>query len=222
MLNTRKKYRLCITILVAVTFCLIIINNKKRNLVFFDENTQLYSIDETNESNYLGKEFCSEDTLHSICFLGRTFCHPGYFGDDCSLKRIPSNPWYSEDCPNLKLEITYSKHMPFELISQGKKCLNENLMSGISKCAYLCFSHPMHGVAQVPLAYWKRVSMNEVEAWKLAEGVDDRGIEHKLLFNNYADLPENLGKFIEIGAGPYTQTQFILNKKFESITFLGF
>jgi hypothetical protein len=64
---------------------------------------------------------------------------------------------------------------------------------------------------------------NEVEAWKFAEGVDDRGTEHQRNFNYYADLPENLGHFIEIGSGPYTQTQFIYkNKKFDSITFLGF
>ena len=222
MLNTRKKVRIYLTIFMFAIFCLILVKDD----YFVKEKTfkrKIISKDTKHKFSESVENYCIENTLHSTCFLGKLFCHPGYFKEDCSLKKAPANPWYTEDCPNLKMEITYSKDMKFELISQGKKCPNESLMNGISKCAYLCFSHPSYGVAQVPLIYWKRMLKNEVEAWKFAEGVDDRGTEHQRNFNYYADLPENLGHFIEIGSGPYTQTQFIhKNKKFDSITFLGF
>ena len=163
---------------------------------------------------------CTENSLHSTCFLGKLFCHPGYFEKNCSIRIQPANPWYTDDCPNLNRDVTYSNDLSFELLSQGKNCTKDNFISGISKCAYLCFSHPFYGVAQIPLLVWQQTLNNEVEAWKYAEGVDDRGIEHKINFNRYEDLPSNLGYFIEIGSGPYTQTQFIRDKNFDSITFL--
>ena len=222
MLYIKRKSRIYLTILIFVIFCLILINNNYTYFVTLTENEQLSSKNAKEESSDFKETFCLENTLHSTCFLGKKFCHPGYF-NDCSLKKTPANPWYTEDCPNLKMPISWHKDMPFELISQGKKCSGEILFNGISKCAYLCFSHPSSGVAQVPIVYWKRMLMNEIDAWKLAEGNDDRGMEHQVNFNHYVDLPKNLGNFIEIGAGPYTQTQFLVfkNKKFDNITFLG-
>lgn len=163
--------------------------------------------------------FCS-NTDNSVCFFGRRFCHPGYTGELCNEKLKKANPWYTYDCPNLKEQKTFDENMPLGMISSGKKCPNEKNFTGASKCAYLCFSHEVTGVPQIPLSLWKIVQQNEFKFWKHRIGSNDRGEEHIEGFRNYARLPQKLGKYIEIGCGPYTQTQFIINHEFESITLL--
>jgi hypothetical protein len=164
---------------------------------------------------------CNISTESSVCFFKRRFCHPGFTGEFCTEKLENANPWYTHDCPNLKEHITFDENMPLSMLSSGKNCPNEKSFKGASKCAYLCFSHELTGVAQIPLSLWKIVQQNEFNEWKKKYlGTDDRGKEHIEGFGNYERLPQNLGKYLEIGCGPYTQTQFIINHTFESITLL--
>jgi SAM-dependent methyltransferase len=131
-----------------------------------------------------------------------------------------ANPWYTDDCPNLNQAKTFDENMPTNMLSSGKNCPNDDTSKGASKCAYLCFSHEVTGVAQIPLSLWKIVQKNEFDVWKGSYGSSDRGGEHIEGFGQYASLPDNLGNYLEIGCGPYTQTQFIINHQFKSITLL--
>jgi len=163
---------------------------------------------------------CQSNTENSVCFFGRRFCYPGYTGEFCTEKLKVANPWYTHDCPNLNEQKTFDENMPMSMLSSGKNCPDEQSFKGVSKCAYLCFSSEVTGVAQIPLSLWKIVQKNEFDAWKGSYGSNDRGGEHNEGFGQYSSLPENLGNYIEIGCGPYTQTQFIINHQFESITLL--
>jgi len=125
---------------------------------------------------------------HSVCFIGKRFCHPGYTGDDCSQKLVPANPWYSEGCPNLKQDITFDINMPLEMFYTKDNCSSKEI-SGITGCANLCFSHPVSGVPQIPLAFWKQVQANEASVWKGMGGGNDRIQEHLEGFDNYKSLP---------------------------------
>lgn len=200
ILKKVKNIKLLIIYSFIFTAICIILNNNLWNKKTLDKITKQF-FKEKNERlniNYNQKDFCSRNEAHSVCFLGKRFCHPGYFGDDCNYKNLSSNPWYTADCPNLNQDITYHENMPIEIMSKGKNCTNEKFNSGISNCAYLCFSHPVSGVAQIPKAFWKKVSKNEIETWNRAEGYDDRGSEHLDGFKNYFDLPNNLGKILKI------------------------
>jgi len=136
------------------------------------------------------KKLC-EPNSHSVCFIGKRFCHPGYTGDDCSQKLVPANPWYSEDCPNLKQDITFDINMPLEMFYTKDNCSSKEI-SGITGCANLCFSHPVSGVPQIPLAFWKQVNKNEADFWKRVTADNDRIQEHLQGFNYYKSLTSKI------------------------------
>jgi hypothetical protein len=163
---------------------------------------------------------CNKSVDNLVCFFGRRFCQPGFTGQFCTEKLEVANPWYTYDCPNLNQYLTYDENMPTEMLSSGKNCPNEKSFRRVSKCAYLCFSHEETGVAQIPFSLWKVFQNNEFVLWKKSVLSDDRSSEHLQGFSNYTSLPRFLGNFIEIGCGPFTQTQFIINHQFESITLL--
>ena len=217
---SHKRAHLYLIALIAFVLVLTLYEYKSQTRVDLGDYDGSYPRNIASDIKESESGSCSDDGAHAACFLGKQFCHPGYFGEECTSKKTPANPWYTEDCPNLAQDITFSFDMPLGMLSRGKNCMQEQMFGGLSKCAYLCFSHPLSGVAQIPLSYWKKTMDNEVGAWKYAEGVDDRGVQHKQAFNSYADVPQRLGNYIEIGAGPYTQTQFIRDKLFDRITFL--
>ena len=148
-----------------------------------DENNQLKKTCEKKRE----PKIC-EANSHSVCFIGKRFCHPGYTGDDCNQKLVPANPWYSEDCPNLRQDITFDIDMPLEMFYTKDNCSTEEI-SGITGCANLCFSHPVSGVPQIPLVFWKQVQANEAKVWKGMGGGNDRIAEHLEGFDNYKTLP---------------------------------
>ena len=86
-----------------------------------------------------------------------------------------------------------------------------------------CFYHPAYGVAQVSMERWKYSQSFEQDIWATRDTDNDRNEGHANSFDNYRILPDNLGKLIEIGGGPFTQTKTILEKRkpqVESITIL--
>ncbi len=137
--------------------------------------------------NVVSSSSCQENK-HSVCFIGKRFCHPGYTGKYCSERLHPANPWYSKGCPNLKQEITFDIDMPLESFYTPDNCSSPEI-SGITGCANLCFSHPISGIPQIPMSFWKRVQQNENNVWAGMGGGSDRGGEHLEGFNNYAALP---------------------------------
>ena len=78
-------------------------------------------------------------------------------------------------------------------------------------------------ITQVPQERWTQAQQYEHDTWlKYGQGfTSDRNNEHKTNFNNYQDLPTDLGNLLEIGCGPFTQTTTILeNRTAQTITLL--
>ncbi len=158
------------------------------------ENETSFELDNSSEKKQQNqviqdpKQKRCKPNSHSVCFIGKRFCHPGYTGDDCSQKLVPPNPWYSEGCPNLKQDITFDINMPLEMFYTKDNCEGKEI-SGITGCAKLCFSHPVSGIPQIPLAFWKQVLANEAVYWKGSGSGNDRIQEHLEGFDNYKSLP---------------------------------
>ena len=147
---------------------------------------------------------CSDN---SDCFFGKCFCQPGYTGADCKDLLVPANPWYTEDCPNLTPVPKFKRDD--NRMSSGKNCKTHGKGP---VCQILCFSHPESGVMQVPFPFWKTSLSAENTLWAKNAGKSDRGPEHTEGFGGYAALKgRDLGRLIEIGAGPWTQTREMMN-----------
>lgn len=189
-------------------------------ILFFIKIMDIRYLKTQESMNRIELTNCTLKNSHSICFMNKLFCHPGYSGRSCSNKQIPPNPWYTDDCPNLKELITFNIDMPIEMISKGEKCKSKAIRNGLTECAYLCFSHPDVGVAQIPVALWKIFQQNEASVWKGSTNRNDRGKEHLEGFDQYNSVPSNLGNFIEVGSGPFTQTQYLISRNFEKISLL--
>lgn len=79
------------------------------------------------------------------------------------------------------------------------------------------------GIVKVSEARWQQAQKFESEGWLThwRNAVDDRNDEHKRGFNGYIGVPQNLGKVIEIGCGPFTQLKTIQEgRKIETVTLL--
>lgn len=86
-----------------------------------------------------------------------------------------------------------------------------------------CFYEPEYGVASISCDRWYIAQKTEKVKWDNGDTSTDRNMAHAQSFNDYKSLPEHLGHVVEIGAGPYTQSQTILNhskKKMKSITLI--
>ena len=182
----KDRRRFIFLAIALVLFLVLLINNGRNRSVNILSNDVRRG--PCNAAPLDGTQECTSENLHSVCFLGKRFCHPGYTGQECEIRLTPANPWYTAHCPNLEQDITYDVSTPLTGLSNGHKC-NDKELSGITGCAHLCYSHPVSGVAQVPLAFWKQVQKNENLVWKGGNGGNDRGEEHLEGFNNYKDLP---------------------------------
>lgn len=68
------------------------------------------------------------------------------------------------------------------------------------------------GAIEVPKRRWEEAQKFERDGWfkEWAGACSDRNHEHAAIFNNYQDLPNDLGEVMEIGCGLFTQTSTIL------------
>jgi len=69
-----------------------------------------------------------------------------------------------------------------------------------------------NGIAVVPRERWLIANQLEASTWKGHQGTNDRADEHVASFGYYkaAHKVESFGKMIEIGCGPWTQSQFLI------------
>jgi len=141
-----------------------------------------------------------------------------------------ANPWYTAYCPNLaetrKGGATYNETTPVdelggEFFSFGASSTSSNAcapMINQPACAYLCYSHPHYGTAVVPKSLWKTAQKLENDLWRELGGFgspkDDRAREHWRGFRNFNCISDSdLGRVIEVGAGPWTQLKGILQAR---------
>ena len=91
-----------------------------------------------------------------------------------------------------------------------------------------CLYNPEYGSAVIPKVRWEQAQKAE-QMWANSEAVrdkrhsgllqravagkGDRADEHVKHFDYYRTLPTDLGRIVEIGAGPYTQTLFALRAR---------
>jgi len=79
------------------------------------------------------------------------------------------------------------------------------------------------GVVKVDTERWQNAQKFEFDCWMKhwAYAESDRNHEHQAGFNNYEDVPQDLGNVVEIGCGPFTQLQTIAgNRTIREITLL--
>lgn len=172
-----------------------------------------YSVpDETYKINAARYSCNGKCSAHSTCYLGTCLCHPGYEGTNCDVRMSIANPWYTADCPNLLDE--YSLDVNRTNVGGVQNCKGgHSLSTGLSYCAYLCYSNVEYGTAIIPHFIWEMAQKAESSLWKASTGTNDRWNEHFQGFANYRCLPASLGRVAEFGAGPWTQFRGLLMKR---------
>lgn len=98
--------------------------------------------------------------------------------------------WSGENCDN----------------GQDSICENEHDL----RCLY----SEMGGVLRTPPALWKQASKSELAGWiRLRKTWNDRSDEHEKSFDSYKILQkrQELGDVMEIGCGPFTQSNWIMD-----------
>lgn len=70
-------------------------------------------------------------------------------------------------------------------------------------------------IIKVPITRWNEAQFYEEKTWMLngIQESDDRNYEHLERFENYNIVPfSNIGSFIELGCGPFTNTRLIIDR----------
>jgi SAM-dependent methyltransferase len=83
--------------------------------------------------------------------------------------------------------------------------------------------HNDNGIIKVDNDRWQTAQKFESDGWLKywTAAKSDRNHEHKILFDDYKCIPNNIGNAIEIGCGPFTQLQTICeNRNLNSVTLL--
>lgn len=79
------------------------------------------------------------------------------------------------------------------------------------------------GIIKVDHDRWKEAQKFESDGWLIHWRTDtsDRNHEHTAGFDEYKNVPKNLGKVLEIGCGPFTQLQTIMGgRTIDTVTLL--
>lgn len=154
------------------------------------------------------------------CFLGKCFCLPGRAGPQCAEHKVPEPYVKAQFCPVFDsladMEVKPVTHYPVEhcRVTHERNSIN---------CGLFCYWQEDAGVAQVTKANWEQVSNGEFTIWKAGENAipEDRNAEHAEGLDNFRALPNDLGNYLEIGSGPYSQTNNIMtvrrDAKFKNI-----
>ena len=135
------------------------------------------------------------------CLLGACFCGPGAGGEWCERAAVP---------PSCAAE----ERQAYSPLSSG---LHRHTAHDV--CA---FYNAPYGTLAVDRRRWKAAQEWEAALWTATSAAvtTDRNEHHRRQFDNYAELPRQLGHVVEVGCGPFTQLQTILPSRqyFDSIT----
>ena len=82
-----------------------------------------------------------------------------------------------------------------------------------SACQYFCYYDEQFGVARINHELWQAAQNGEAAIWADSVAADDRSEEIVEGFGGYKSVADNvpLGKVLEVGSGPYTQTKSLID-----------
>lgn len=82
-----------------------------------------------------------------------------------------------------------------------------------SACQYFCYYDESFGVARINHELWQAAQNGEAAIWVDSVAADDRSEEIVEGFGGYQSVADNvpLGKLLEVGSGPYTQTKALID-----------
>ena len=87
---------------------------------------------------------------------------------------------------------------------------NASLHASIDFCRYYTSEA---GIVRIDLQRWKMAQSGEATVWDGTDAVDDRNEQHAVWFDQFKAVKGILlGRILEIGAGPFTQTENMLKK----------
>ena len=138
---------------------------------------------------------------HGKCLLERCICHPGWAGIDC-------DEFVQQVLPCTDLNCFIEETGQFVCNSDSNDTCRLNIE---------------YGVLSAPDSRWTQAQLAEFTFWNESSTETDRNDRHADGFNKYSVLPNNLGRVLEIGSGPFTQLKTILqltNASVDSITLL--
>ena len=126
------------------------------------------------------------------CLLGACFCSGGSVGEWCERR------------PAERVTCAAEERQAYGVLASGLKRHTAH-----DACAF--YSSP-YGTLAVDARRWEAAQEWEAALWAAsAAGVTtDRNEHHKRHFDNYAEVPRQLGHVVEVGCGPFTQLQTIL------------
>jgi SAM-dependent methyltransferase len=143
-----------------------------------------------------------------------------------SFQRLPGNLVVHENPPELHA-VLGKKAMNNCAIGQtnflGTSCV-QAAPSSITGCGgvpssfdaasdYCRFYTAEAGIVSISRERWKQAQSVESSVWNGNGGGDDRNEQHAGWFNEYKSVNgSSLGRVLEVGSGPFTQTKTILSK----------
>ena len=78
-------------------------------------------------------------------------------------------------------------------------------------CQYYCYYTDKYGVSRINAPLWEAAQRGEAAVWRGWGGdADDRSGEALQGFENYEKVSLPLGRLLEIGSGPFTQTRVLI------------
>lgn len=182
----------------------------------FQYSTQIVKVPITppHVSSYLYQcnDLCK---ANQSCFLGKCYCLPGFGGPDCTTRTV-YRKLDGEACPTFESKAAASNQESWQF--PVEKC-HLSFVDPIS-CAIFCSYQGDAGIVTVGGKLWGEVSDGEFDIWsrvkfnhwsEIAES-DTRWKEYDQGFRGYRalSLKQNLGRYLEVGAGMFTQIHNLL------------
>ena len=138
--------------------------------------------------------------------LGRCFCVPGYTGARCEVATA------KPQCTNKDDRCFYAEGAGIFVISPPR-WRKAQWATGRAQIKFHCaFVHPTHCLISFTQAEGQLWTQN----WNVNARTGDRVDDHMRDFNFYRDVGApgtNLGNFIEVGAGPWTQSLWMIQQR---------
>lgn len=159
-------------------------------------------------------------TTMETCFLGKCFCLPGHAGPNCTERRVLGNLKDANLCPVWTGIDQLKKQRSFQY--PVEKCNVPPWTRNPSACSIFCYWQEDAGIVSTSPHLWEVVSDAEyhhhvqyavTDPDQLPEGQTRWG-EYSHGFGNFSALDNNnLGRYLEVGAGLYTQLYNIIKLK---------